>query len=82
MTDIGVYFKMTNLAIDELNFANSEDQLIELSENEQKQILGGDCTYAGQGYSTGAIVPMGNDQKNYQCQSDGTWRAYDPAKVF
>jgi hypothetical protein len=73
---------MANFVIDELKLSNSADQLIELSEYEQKQILGGDCYYAGQRYSTGAIKSMGNDQKDYQCQSDGTWRAYDPAKVL
>jgi hypothetical protein len=72
---------MINFAISKLKTSNSQDQLIELSEHEQKQILGGDCTYADKNYTTGAVVPMGNDQKDFQCQADGSWKPYDPAKV-
>lgn len=64
-----------------INFTNLQDELIEISEHEQKQILGGDCVYAGQTYTTGAIRPMGKDQKDFQCQDDGSWKPYDPARV-
>jgi hypothetical protein len=65
---------MTNFVINELTFSNSADQLIELSEYEQKQILGGDCVYAGQNYSTGSTIPQGSQGLDKTCMSDGTWK--------
>ncbi|AFY31644.1 hypothetical protein Cal7507_1170 [Calothrix sp. PCC 7507] len=70
---------MINFAISKLNLSNSEDQLIELSENEKKAVFGGDCVYASQTYSTNSVVTQG-DGNNYVCQSNGTWKWYSFGK--
>ncbi|WP_427162240.1 hypothetical protein ACQFX9_12145 [Aliinostoc sp. HNIBRCY26] len=74
MANKGICYIMINFAIDELNLANSQDELMEISEQEQKQILGGDCYYAGQRYSTGSTIPQGSQGYDKTCMSDGTWQ--------
>ena len=59
---------MKKMTINKLNSLISEDELIDLSAEEQKGIIGGECTYAGQTYSTGAQLSNGQ-----VCQSNGTW---------
>lgn len=64
---------MTNLMIHELHSSNLEDGLIDLSDEQQKALNGGqDCTYASQSYSPGSVVTQG-DGRNHTCQSNGTW---------
>jgi hypothetical protein len=65
---------MTNFAIEKLKFSDSTEELIELSENEQKQILGGDCYYAGDRYSTGSTVTQGSKGVDKTCMANGTWQ--------
>ncbi|AUT02284.1 hypothetical protein CLI64_18875 [Nostoc sp. CENA543] len=65
---------MIKFAIDELNLANPQDELMEISEQEQQQILGGDCYYAGQRYSTGSTIQQGSQGYDKTCMSDGTWQ--------
>ncbi|MEA5574033.1 hypothetical protein [Calothrix sp. UHCC 0171] len=65
---------MTSFVIDELNFSSLTDQLIEISEHEQKQILGGDCYYAGDRYSTGSTITQGSKGVDKTCMANGTWQ--------
>ena len=59
---------MNNLTIHEIDTMTSEEELIDLSAEEQQEILGGMCTYASKEYSTGAKLDNGQ-----VCRADGSW---------
>lgn len=59
---------MKKMIINKLDSLISKDELIDLSTDEQKGILGGMCTYADKNYSTGAKLENGQ-----VCRADGTW---------
>ena len=60
---------MNNLTINEIDTMTSEEELIDLSAEEQQEILGGkDCVYADKVYSPGAKIDNGQ-----VCRADGTW---------
>lgn len=44
----------------------------ELTLNEMDMVTGGDCTYAGETYSTGSEIKNSNGNSQ-TCQDDGTW---------
>lgn len=51
--------------------ASSQDALQELDVAQLDAVSGGDCVYASQNYSDGAILKVGD--RYIQCQND-TWR--------
>ncbi|MBL4832048.1 MAG: hypothetical protein JKY55_19475 [Aliivibrio sp.] len=46
----------------------------ELNTCEIEEVNGGECTYAGQSYSTGAEIQNSNGNSQ-TCQADGSWSA-------
>lgn len=38
------------------------------------KVIAKDCTYAGQGYSKGSIVAMGDGNRECSGDSQGTWK--------
>ena len=46
----------------------------ELTMHEMEEVSGGNCTYDGESYSTGAEIKNSNGNSQ-TCQDDGTWSA-------
>ncbi|MCF2152104.1 hypothetical protein IQ276_038075 [Desmonostoc muscorum LEGE 12446] len=65
---------MNNVKNHELELLNLDEQLLDLSEDEQKAIRGGvaTCVYQGQPSTQGATVTQADGV--YKCQEDGSWQ--------